>query len=290
MLVLVGAFTEYVIVTSRQRAERIDGLSSELVHLRDANLGLRSRLVFTLRSPLSDIIGNSDRMINTPDLDLQQRTALLEAIRDNAREVDGVLADLGEAHSSSSEDPRTEGVVLLDQEVRSVINAVGPNLEISHDLKPTRAWADSALVRQILRTVLSASDASGCTELTVRTEERSDRATVTFSSGEAILPIEGVAALTGNSQESDTAKTSFVALREAYESAADMGGTVGYATALGMTHVIVEFVRAPGTTDGTRSESRPPASEFGPAPILKPTFMSAVDFRPERPTASIRFG
>lgn len=31
-------------------------------------------------------------------------------------------------------------------------------------------------------------------------------------------------------------------------------------------------------------------AELEPAPILKPSFTSAVDFRPERPTASIRLG
>lgn len=289
-LVVLGVFAAYVISRANTYAQRIDELEEEASKLREANTGLRSRVVFTLRSPLSAIVGNADRIINSPDLDLQQRDGLLKEIRDNAREVDGVLADLGDVHNADSNDPRSEGVVLLDQEVRSVISTVARGQTIEQSLEPTRAWADPALVRQILRTILAASSENGRPDITVRTEERADSATVTFSSSEQILPAEGLAALTGNRLKSDDTNTTFAALKAANESAAVMRGTIGFAEALGMNHVIVEFERVPGEENQLKSRSGARTVELGPAPIPKPSFTSAVDFRPERPTASIRFG
>lgn len=288
MLVLVGAFTEYSIATANRRAQRIDELEAEVSTLETSNQELRSRLVFTLRASLSSIIGTSDMMINSPDIDRPQRIELLEGIRSNAREVDGVLAELGEARSSDNDDPRAKGVVLLDQEVRSVINTAGVGQQIDRDLQPSRAWGDSALVREVVRTVLAASNESGCGGLIVRTEERADRATVTFSAREPVLPPEGIAALTGNHQQSDATKTTFVALRKAYETAASMGGSIGYADVLGLDHVIVDFARVPveRPTSGEGATDDHPDT----APMITPKYTSAVDFRPERPTAALRFG
>jgi|GEM_PF-2223110 len=290
MLIVLGAFAVYIISRANRYARLIDELEAQASQLREANLGLRSRVVFTLRSPLSAIVGHSDRMINTPDLGLQRRIALLEEIRDNAREVDGVLADLGDVHNEETNDPRSEGVVLLDQEVRSVVSTAGHGQRIVQILEPTRAWADPALVRQIVRAILDASSETGCSEVTVRTEERADRATVTFSSSDDILPVEGKAALTGNPQESDFANTTFAALKRAYDSAASMGGAVACTDALGTDHLIVEFKRFPVDGGPSKTDDLPDSAELGPAPILKPAFASAVEFRPERPTASLRFG
>jgi hypothetical protein len=289
-LVVLGVFAAYIIARANTYAQRIDELEEEASKLREANTGLRSRVVFTLRSPLSAIVGNADRMIKAPDLDLQQREGLLEEIRDNAREVDGVLADLGDVHNGDSNDPRSEGLVLLDQEVRSVISTATHGQKIEQNLEPTRAWADPALVRQILRTILAASGENGHPDLTVRTQERTDRATVTFSSSEQILPAEGLAALTGNRLISDGTNTTFAALKAANQSAVLMRGTIGYTEALGMNHVIVDFKRVASEETMVHMGSRSKTVELGPAPIPKPSFTSAADFRPERPTAAIRFG
>ncbi|MGI9528354.1 MAG: hypothetical protein ACR2NG_01465, partial [Acidimicrobiia bacterium] len=72
-LVVLGVFAAYIISRANAYARRIDELEQETSKLREANTGLRSRVVFTLRSPLSAIVGNADLMINSPDLDLQQR-------------------------------------------------------------------------------------------------------------------------------------------------------------------------------------------------------------------------
>lgn len=290
MLVVLGIFAVYIIARANSYARRIEELESEASALTEANTGLRSRVVFTLRSPLSAIVGNADRMINSPDLDLQQRETLLKEIRDNAREVDGVLGDLGDVHKPDSNDPRSDGVVLLDIEARSVISTAPHGQTIAQNLEPTRAWADPALVRQILRTILAASNEAGCSEISVRTEERVDRATVTFSSKDSILKPEGLAALTGNRLQSDHADTTFAALKTANNSAVQMGGRIAFAEALGMHHVIVEFARIPPGESHTKANGVTVPAERGPAPIQEPSFTSAVEFRPERPTASIRFG
>ena len=286
LLVLVGAFVFYTIVVAHRRAGRIIELEDDVARLESSNQDLTSLLAVPMRSPLSAIIGASELMITSPDLDLHGRKRLLEEIRDNAREVDRILAELGDRHAGPELESHARGVVLLDHEVRSVINTAGADLQIDRDLQPSRAWADSALVREIVRSVLAASAEAGCRGLIVRTEERSDRATVVFSAREHVLPAEGIAALTGNHQRTDATTQTFIALRGACETASTMGGSITYAEFLGLNHVIVEFDRVP--MDGDSLTEEPPTSDETTA--RAPAFVSAVDFRPERPTAALRFG
>jgi hypothetical protein len=287
---VLGTYTLIVVQRANRYAHTMSDVENELTSLQSTDAGLRTRMVYTLRDPLTTIVGFADRMATDPDLDVQRRNAMLLEIRNSAREVEGVLADL----AATSDDPlaahHVEGVVLLDHEARSVIATAPGGTQFSSDLQPAKAWADSSQVRQILRTVLKAARDSGCQTITVKTEERTSRAVATISTHGQLLPIEGIAALTGNTEASDTQNKTYVALRTIHESAAEMGGSIGYTEVFGMSHVVIEFERAP--EDVGLSESNDVA-EVAASPSSRSAagtgFTAAVDLRPERPTASIRF-
>lgn len=133
----------------------------------------------------------------------------------------------------------------------------------------------------------------GCEHLDLVTEERGKKATITISGRTALLTAEGAAALTGNAEAADANDDAFVALKEARDLAIAMGGTIGYAEALGKHHIVAEFE---GAADILHHS--PPPTAGSPRPDVTPdatpensylTFASTVDLRPERPTASIRF-
>jgi len=151
------------------------------------------------------------------------------------------------------------------------------------DLAPARSWGDSARVRQVLRTILNTVQEGGCAYVTLRTEQRPRSAVLTISGRDDLAPVEAIAALTGNAELSDAQHEDFIALKAAHELAAEMGGTIGYAQAFGMSHIVVEFPAAPADL---RVEP-PPAKEHDP---FNASFSTAVGSRPESPTSSIRFG
>ena len=130
--------------------------------------------------------------------------------------------------------------------------------------------------------------------MTLQAEERGEIAVATISARSDLLPIEAIAALTGNSITSDVDTDAYIALREAHDAAAKMRGTIGYAQAFGVSHIVVEFDVAPEDIgiQQSKRDSGNGAGAFGTSngserPLLK--YTSAVDLRPERPTTAIRF-
>lgn len=288
--ILLGVYAISISIRHNARLDEVRRLNDALMAARSADTGLRSRLGFTLRDPLTTVVGLADRMLSAPDLPTDERQTLLIEIRNNAREVEKVLADL-------SNDPtrqlRAAGIVLVDEEVRSIVSTLGGTATFDIDLRPTRAWGDSALVRQVLRSLIGAASSSGCDHLDLVTEQRGKKATLTISGRTPLLTAQGAAALTGNAEATDATDDGFVALKEARDLSLTMGGTIGYAEALGKHHIVAEFEgaddimqhRPPASIDALRSTITPDA----PPENSYLTYASTVDLRPERPTASIRF-
>lgn len=290
---LLGVYAISISIRHNARLDEIRRLNDDLEAARSADTGLRSRLGFTLRDPLTTVVGLADRMLSVPDLPIDERQVLLTEIRNNAREVEKVLADLAVEPNNATRQLRAAGIVLIDDEVRSIVSTLGGTASFSVDLRPTRAWGDSALVRQVLRSLIGVAASGGCEHLDLVTEERGKKATITISGRTALLTAEGAAALTGNAEAADANDDAFVALKEARDLAIAMGGTIGYAEALGKHHIVAEFE---GAADILHHS--PPPTAGSPRPDVTPdatpensylTFASTVDLRPERPTASIRF-
>lgn len=284
----LAAYTIYVVYSRRRLATRTEEMASELETQRAADHGLRARMSSTLRDPLTSIVGYADRMASEPAMPTDERRELLIEIRDSAREVEHVLADLAADDETLHGGPHTPSVVLLDAEVRSVASTGRSDLDVTTELGESRAWGDSAQVRQVLRTILGASADNGCRELRMKTETRGRIAAVSISSRSALLSAPGVAALTADTHFEDDADHTRRTLRSAHESVVAMGGTIGYAEVFGTTHVVLEFEAAPtdlGLNQPTSTTSGTPAA-IASADM---TYRSLADLRPERPTAAIRF-
>jgi hypothetical protein len=259
-----------------------DRLSSQIDELRTADRSLRTRMAYTLRDPLTSIVGFADHMVNSPDLAFDEQREMLMAIRTDAREVERTLSDLAEVQHRNAEDPSIEAVVLLDQEIASIASTITTDATFESDLTRCRAWGDSAKVRQILRTVLAAAVESGCAYITLETAERPNRATASISGRDDLLNMEAIAALTGNTVSEDLDSDDYRALRSAYELAASMNGSIGYVEAFGISHIVVELPIAPVDL-GIRTPVQKPQQPF------ELSFTAAADLRPERPTSAIRF-
>ncbi len=256
-------------------------LHVEIEALETADASLRTRMAYTLRDPLTSIVGFSDHMVNSPNLAFDEQREMLLAIRTDAIEVERALSDLAAVEVAPGEDPPIEGVVLLHQEIGSIASTITTEAVFESDLSPSRAWGDSAKVRQILRTVLSAATDSGCAYISLRTAERPDRATASVSGRDDLLTIDAVAALTGNTVAEDRDSDAYRALRSANELAASMDGSIGYAQAFGLSHIVIDLPAAPsniGITAPRLKADQPFEISF-----------AAADLRPERPTSSIRF-
>lgn len=283
--IAVAALGIYAAVATRRNhslSEEADQLRLEIDALHTADASLRTRMAYTLRDPLTSIVGFADRMVDEPGLAFDEQREMLIAIRTDAQEVEHALSDLAEAQSGSTDDPSIEAVVLLDQEIISIASTITTDAILESDLAHSRAWGDSAKVRQILRTVLNAATDSGCAFITLRTEQGADRATVAISGRDDLLSIEAAAALTGNTVSEDLHSDDYRALRSAYELAASMRGSIGYVQAFGISHIVVDLPAAPTDLGIT-------------VPRLKPdqpfeiSFAAVSDLRPERPTSAIRF-
>ncbi|MGI9584373.1 MAG: hypothetical protein ACR2N7_02155 [Acidimicrobiia bacterium] len=290
---LLGSYTLVVTLRRNSLVATNNRLEDEVTAMRRSDTGLRTRMAYTLRDPLTSIVGLSDRMVTDPDIATNERREMLLEIRNSAREVERVLADMATEDAGLPNGQRTVGVVLLDEELRSVASTIPPDTTFETDLRPTRAWADSAQVRQILRTIVNAARDTGCTSMTLQAEERGETAVATISARNELLPVEAIAALTGNSIASDAASDSYIALREAHDAAAKMRGTIGYAQAFGLSHIVVEFDVAPQDigiqqpSSDSQGQNRPATQSESRRPTL--TYNAAVDLRPERPTTAIRF-
>jgi signal transduction histidine kinase len=289
---LLGAYTLVITVRRNTLVDANNRLEDTVAAMRRSDTGLRTRMAYTLRDPLTSVVGLADRMVTDTDIPTNERREMLIEIRSNAREVERVLADMATEDSGLPKGQRTEGVVLLDEELRSVASTVPPDTTFETDLRPTRAWADSAQVRQILRTIVNAARDTGCTTMTLQAEERGETAVATISARDELLPIEAIAALTGNSIASDATSDTYIALREAHDAAAKMRGTIGYAQAFGLSHIVVEFDVAPQNIG-----IQPPDDKTGPGRNGNQsgsrrrtlTYNAAADLRPERSTTAIRF-
>ncbi|MFV2000468.1 MAG: hypothetical protein ACC654_08920 [Acidimicrobiia bacterium] len=282
----LAILTLYALGLARQNSNLTDKnalLDTELDTQRRADESLRTRMAYTLRDPLTSIVGFADRMSDDAEMPFDQRREIVIAIRDDAREVEKILSEL--AYSPASHGARANrvgGVVLLDEEVRSVASTMHTDVTFESDLAPARSWGDSAHVRQILRTILNTVQESGCAYVTLRTEQRPRIAVVTISGRDDLAPVEAIAALTGNTEFSDAQNEDFIALKAAHELAGEMGGTIGYAQAFGMSHIVIDFPAAPDDL----SVDPPHHMEHDPFDV---SFSTAVGLRPERPTTSIRF-
>ena len=290
---LLGVYAISIATRHNARLNDIRQLEDEITAIRSSDAGLRARLGFTLRDPLTTVVGLADRMLTEPDLAAAERQTLLTEIRNSAREVEKVLADLSIEPHDPARQLRAAGIVLVDDEVRSIVSTVGGTANFTVDLRPARAWGDSAHVRQVLRSLIGTAGSSGCENIEIITEQRGKRATVTISGRSAMLPAQAAAALTGNTEAADATSDAFIALKEARDLAIGMGGTIGYAEAFGKHHIVAEFEGADDIVP-----HRIPAT-IGSSPSVIPTeaapgnryltFASTADLRPERPTASIRF-
>lgn len=282
--VTIAAIGVYAAVVTRRNVILTDeqrGLRTEIEALHSGDASLRTRMA-TLRDPLTSIVGFSDHMVNSPDLAFDEQREMLLAIRTDAIEVERTLSDLAAVEVGPREDPPIEGVVLLDQEIASIASAITTEAIFESDLSRSRAWGDSAKVRQILRTILSAATDSGCAYISLRTAERPDRATASVSGRDDLLTADAVAALTGNTVAEDRESDTYRALRSANELAASMDGSIGYAQAFGLSHIVIDLPTAPSNIGITA----PRVKAEQPFEI---SFAAVVGLRPERPTSSIRF-
>ncbi len=280
--VALGIYTASVLRRNDVLAGQRERMVTEIELLHTADTSLRTRMAYTLRDPLTSIVGFADLMVDSPDLAFDEQREMLLAIRTDAREVEMALSDLAEVERTGTDDPSIEAVVLLDQEIESVASTITTAAIFESDLAPSRAWGDSAKVRQVLRTVLNAATDSGCAYITLQTAEHSGRAKASISGRDDLLTVEAIAALTGNTVTEDLESDAYRALRSAYEIAASMHGSIGYAQAFGISHIVIDFPIAP-TDLGITSPRLKPSQPF------ELSFASAVDLRPERPTSSIRF-
>lgn len=284
-VVAIAAIGVYAAVVTRRNAILTDeqqGLRTEIEALLSADASLRTRMAYTLRDPLTSIVGFSDHMVNSPDLAFDEQREMLLAIRTDAIEVERTLSDLAAVEVGPREDQSIEGVVLLDQEIASIASAITTEAIFESDLSRSRAWGDSAKVRQILRTILSAATDSGCAYISLRTAERPDRATASVSGRDDLLTADAVAALTGNTVAEDRESDTYRALRSANELAASMDGSIGYAQAFGLSHIVIDLPTAPSNIGIT-------APRIKAEQPFEISFAAAVGLRPERPTSSIRF-
>jgi hypothetical protein len=284
VVILVGLGV-YAATASRQtntlRAER-DQLRLDIGALKTADASLRTRMAYALRDPLTSIVGFADHMVDSPELAFDEQREMLIAIRTDAREVERALSDLAELRGGLTSDPPIGAVVLLDQEAISIASTTTTDAILESDLAHSRAWGDSAKVRQILRTALNAAIDSGCAYITLRTEQGANSATVSISGRDDLLNVEASAALTGNSVSEDLESDAYRALRSANELAASMRGSIGYVQAFGISHIVIELPAAPtdlGITVPRLKSDQP----------FEVSFASVSDLRSAPPTNAIRF-
>lgn len=292
--VILAVYVQRLLKRLNTEAERVDELESTVGQLRASDAGLRSRMTSTLRAPLASIVGFTDRLIEDPAMDLAEREQLLTEVRKDAREVETILANLA-THSPETiamPDERAEGLVLLDEEARSIASTTPPGIKFETDLEPTKAWADSATVRQILRAVIAAARRNGTQSIVVKTHQLAKTATLTIASEGTLLGLDAVAALTGNVTEDDASSEAYMSLRDAHEAAAAMGAIIGYVETFGHAHVVIEFAAAPevlelqALTTRTRPQATAQVDPRNSTPDL--SFSAVAGLRPERPSASIR--
>jgi hypothetical protein len=286
----LGIYAVRLVVRSNDLVRQLDETESELSATRSADSSLRVRLTRVLREPLTSIVGLTDRMLNDGSLTAEDTRAMLTEIRSGAREVEAVLGDLPTDDRDTRDLGVPRGVVLLDEEFASVVAMTRSAAEFRADLAPSRAWGDSAVVRQILRTIVATAVSSDCTEIDITTEQNSRTALATLSSRSELLAPPTIGALTGNSERTDESDPRFVALKEANEAAARMGGSISYAQALGRNHIIIEF-QAVEMGDVALQRPTPKPRAIGGEPSRDPesSLAASAGGPSEPPHGAIRF-
>jgi signal transduction histidine kinase len=280
--VIMGVYTAAVVRRRNTLIIEQTALLDTIDEMRTADTSLRTRMAYTLRDPLTSIVGFSDHMVNSPDLAFDEQREMLVAIRADALEVERALSDLAEIGQTPTDGSPLQGVVLLDEEMRSIASTIITDATFESDFAQTRAWGDSAKVRQILRTALNAATDSGCAHITLHSVERAGRATASISARDDLLNIEAIAALTGNTISEDLGSDAYRALRSAYELAASMGGSIGYAQAFGISHIVIDLPMARRDFGITTPNPKPEQT-------FELSFATTTELRPERPTSAIRF-
>lgn len=284
---LLGIYTVLVVNRQNRLIVENEDLMDTVAQARDRDRALRARLAVTIREPVATVVTFADRLTDESDLSEPDRRSMLTELRASAQEVDQVLADLADPdHLTPS--PRVMGVVRLDEELASVAASTISGVDFESWLEPTRAWADAASVRQVFRAVIAGIRSSDCAAIVLKTDERSDRVTATVSGRCDLLPASGIDELTGGS-DGVPADEWHQTLRSAHEAVADMGGTISATHALGVSHIILELPAAPA--DIRANEPTPRNRQVLPQFLTNPSpgLAMAVDLRPERPTASLRF-
>lgn len=276
--VLLGFYAVATVIRHNRLVAEVRVLATALEEAHESDRATRTRVAVTLREPITTIVGFADTLVVRDDMSTDQRRAMVRELLANAREVDQALTALA-AEGSIGFAGRVDGVVLLDHELMSIASSIVGDLEFETWLEPSRAWGDSAVVRQILRTILSGARSNGCRTLVLKTDRRGDRVAATISARCDLLPVEGIAALTGNAHGGDLTDDRYLILRDARAAAASMGGTIGYAEALGVSHIVVELpaapddvnVKTPGRRDlGGRLTARNPGRNVGTASVEMP--------------------
>ncbi|HSJ70173.1 MAG TPA: hypothetical protein VLA29_00820 [Acidimicrobiia bacterium] len=282
--VLLGFYAVATVIRHNRLVAEMRVLSRSLQEAHKSDRAMRTRVAVTLREPVTTIVGFADALVERDDMSTDQRRAMTRELLANAREVDQALAGLA-SEGSIGVTGRVDGVVLLDHELMSIASSIVGDLEFETWFAPSRAWGDSALVRQILRTILSGARSNGCRSLVLKTDRRGDRVAATISGRCELLPAEGIAALTGNAHGGDLMDEQYLILRDARAAAASMGGTIGYAEALGVSHIVVELPAAPedvnlNTPRQRAPEGRRTAGTAGRNSVIAPVEMSGDRFTP----------
>lgn len=289
---LLGVYTLIVVIRNNRLAEQQERLREDLAAATDRDRGLRGRLAVTIREPIATIVSFADRLVDDPSLPGDERRTMLVELRASAREIDGVLSDLSESDRTTPE-PRVMAVVRLDEELASVASSTISGVAFESWLDPARAWGDTATVRQVLRAVIGGIRSGGCEAIVLKTEERGQVATATVSGRCELMSDTGISALTGDGPL-DIDDDWHRALRGARVAVASMGGSIAHTQALGTSHLVIELPAAPSDIAARPPRARdravlPRSSVTGTGTGTGARAIRAVDLRPERPTASLRF-
>lgn len=283
---LLGSYTIIVVLRHNHLVDDSRALADALGDAHDRDHALRAKLAVSIREPVAVITSYADRLASDPDTPADDRRLMLEELRASALEIDRILAGLAEVGGQTPE-PRVYGVVRLDEELASVAASTIGDIEFESWLDPSRAWGDAASVRQVFRAAIGGIRSSGSTTVVLKTEQRSGRAVATISGRCAMSTLPGVEALTGSgtlASDDDWLRS----LRSARDAVVAMGGQIDHTEALGVSHIVIEFPGAPEVIRPRRPVDHP-RHALPRLPSMDHKTVMAVDLRPERPTASLRF-
>lgn len=283
---LLGCYTIVVVLRHNRLVDDSQALADALEEALDRERGLRAKLAVTIREPVAVITSFSDRLASDPDTPADDRRLMLEELRASALEIDRLLAGLADTDGHTPE-PRVYGVVRLDEELASVAASTIADVEFESWLEPSRAWGDAASVRQVLRAAIGGIRSSGSSTIVLKTDQRGGQAVATISGRCAMAPLPGIEALTG-SGSLDSEDDWLRSLRSARDAVVAMGGQIDHTEALGVSHIVIEFPAAP---EAIRPHQPVDRARHGLSllPSMDQRTVMAVDLRPERPTASLRF-